>query len=254
VVQLTVDGPLATLVLHRPPVNAFDLEMVELLDDAIGKVEASAARCLVIRPETPRVFSAGADIVMLHAATETYSGADELVAFARRFQEVLQRLEDVSFPTIAAIDGLALGGGLELALACDFRLAGPEAKLGLTETSLGLIPGAGGTQRLAALVGRSRARQLILTGQVVDALEADRLGLARRCPEGAVTAATALADDLAGRPARALALAKECVSEAPSAAGYERELTASRELYADPETIALLTEFLNTRERKNKTR
>ena len=248
--DLTFDGTVATALLRRPPVNAFDLHMVELLDDTIGKAEAGGAHCLVIRAEVPRVFSAGADIAMLRAATETPAGVDELVDFADRFQNVLARLEKVSFPTIAAIDGLALGGGLELALACDFRLAGPGARLGLTETSLGLVPGAGGTQRLAAVIGRARARQLVLTGRMVDANEAHRLGLAELCPDGAATAAEVLAAELAARPARALALAKECLFDAPSSSGYRRELSASRELYANPETTSLLDDFLNQRERK----
>lgn len=249
--ELTLDGTVATVLLRRAPVNAFDVQMVDLLDDAIGKAEAAAAQCLVIRAESPRVFSAGADIAMLRAATERASGVDELVDFVRRFQEVLVRLEQVAFPTIAAIDGLALGGGLELALACDFRLAGPDAKLGLTETGLGLVPGAGGTQRLAALLGRSRARQLVLTGRILDAAEADRLGLADSAPNGAAEAAADLGADLAARPARALALAKECLSDAPSAAGYLREVSASRELYGDPETIALLHQFLDRRKKKD---
>lgn len=245
VLDLTLDEFVATVLLRRAPVNAFDVQLVELLDDAIGKAEASGTQCLVIRAEVPRVFSAGADIAMLRAATEKPSGVDELVSFVGRFQEVLLRLANVAFPTIAAIDGLALGGGLELALACDFRLVGPEAKLGLTETTLGLVPGAGGTQRLAALLGRSRARQMVLTGRTVDAYEAERIGLADVCPNGAAEAAADLANDLAARPVRALALAKECIADAPSAAGYQRELTASRELYGDPETIALLNRFLN---------
>lgn len=249
--ELTLDGPVATVLLCRAPVNAFDQQMVDLLDDALGKAEAAAAQCLVIRAENPRVFSAGADIAMLRAATERASGVEELVNFVRNFQDVLLRLEKVEFPTIAAIDGLALGGGLELALACDFRLAGAKATFGLTETGLGLVPGAGGTQRLAALLGRSRARQLVLTGRIVDVAEADRLGLADSCPDGAAEAAAALSSDLATRPARALALAKECLSDAPSAAGYLREQTASRELYGDPETIALLNQFLDRRKKKD---
>jgi enoyl-CoA hydratase/carnithine racemase len=179
---------------------------------------------------------------------------DEMVAFAGRFQRVLDRLDRAPFATIAVIDGLALGGGLELALACDFRLAGAGAKMGLTETALGLIPGAGGTQRLAAVVGRARARQLILAGRIIDATEADRMGLADFCPEGAHAAAGDLARDLAHRPARATALAKECLLDAPSSAGYARELTASRELYGDPETAGILTEFLSSRKKSSSAR
>lgn len=250
VLELILNQAVATVLLRRPPVNAFDLHMLDLLDAAIEHGEKAGVRCLVVRSENPRMFSAGADIAMLQAATERAGGVDEMVAFARRFQRVLDRLERAPFATIAVIDGLALGGGLELALACDFRLAGPEARMGLTETTLGLVPGAGGTQRLAAVLGRARALQLVLTGRLVDAVEADRLGLAQLCPGGAQAAAGELARELAGRPARALALAKECVLQAPSAEGYEYELTASRELYGDPETIELLTTFLNRRKQR----
>ncbi|MGB3484580.1 MAG: enoyl-CoA hydratase/isomerase family protein [Mycobacterium sp.] len=248
-IELILDQSVATVLLRRPPVNAFDMRMLDLLDAAIEHSETAGARVLVVRSNNPKMFCAGADIAMLQAATERIGGVDEMVAFARRFQQVLDRLEQAPLATIAAIDGLALGGGLELALACDFRLAGPEAKMGLTETTLGLVPGAGGTQRLAAVIGRAKARQLVLTGRMVDGGEADRMGLADHCPDGAQAAAGELARTLAQRPARALALAKECVLVAPSAQGYERELTASRELYGDPETIDLLTTFLNRRKR-----
>ena len=251
-IELNLSQSVATVLLRRPPVNAFDLHMLDLLDAAIEHSQHSGVRCLVVRSENARMFSAGADIAMLQAATERIGGVDEMVAFARRFQRVLDRLEQAPFPTIAAIDGLALGGGLELALACDFRLAGPDARMGLTETTLGLVPGAGGTQRLAAVLGRARARQLVLSGRMVDAAEADRIGLADFCQGSADAAAGELSHQLAARPARALALAKECVLQAPSAEGYEFELTASRELYGDPETIELLTKFLNRRKSKDR--
>jgi len=250
VIELILDQSVATVLLRRPPVNAFDLDMLDLLDAALDHSETTGVRCLVVRSDDPRMFCAGADIAMLRAATERAGGVDEMVAFARGFQQVLARLERAPFVTVAAIDGLALGGGLELALACDFRLAGPEARMGLTETTLGLVPGAGGTQRLTAVLGRARARQLILTGAMIDAREADRIGLADFCPGGAQAEAGELARDMAGRPARALALAKECVLEAPSAEGYEHELTASRELYGDPETVDLLATFLNRRKQR----
>ena len=250
VIELILNQAVATALLRRPPVNAFDLQMLDLLDAAIEHSEKAGVRCLVVRSENPGMFSAGADIAMLQAATERVGGVDEMVAFARRFQRVLDRLERAPFATIAVIDGLALGGGLELALACDFRLAGPDARMGLTETTLGLVPGAGGTQRLAEVLGQARALQLVLTGRMVDAAEAHRIGLADLCPDGAQAAAGNLARELAARPARALALAKECVLQAPSAEGYEFELTASRELYGDPETIELLTRFLNRRKQR----
>ena len=254
VIELVREQAVATVRLRRPPVNAFDLHMLDLLESAIEYSETSGARCLLIRSDNPRFFSAGADIAMLKAATERDGGVDEMVAFAGRFQQVLDKLERAPFATIAVIEGVALGGGLELALACDFRLADAEAKMGLTETTLGLVPGAGGTQRLAAVVGRARARQLILTGRMIDATEADRIGLADLCAEGAPVAAGDLARELAHRPARATALAKECLLDAPSPDGYARELTASRALYGDPETAGILTEFLSSRKKSSSAR
>ena len=164
---------------------------------------------LVITGAGPKAFVAGADISEFEGLSP-----DEATRLARQGQAVLDRLESLPVPTIAAINGYALGGGCELALACTFRLVADTARLGLPETSLGLIPGFGGTQRLARAVGRQQALELILTGRQVGADEAVRLGLALR----AVPAAQ-LMDE-------ALALAAQLASRAPLALRYAREAVA----------------------------
>ena len=156
---------------HR--LNAFNDVLMEELADVLDTAEKdSSVKCLVITGDGDRAFSAGADVTMFPKATPVK--AEE---FSRAGQKVFGKIEEMSKPVIAAINGFALGGGLELALACDFRVAAEHAELGSPEIGLGLIPGWGGTQRLVRIVGLAKAKEMVLLGNRLKAEEALRIGL-----------------------------------------------------------------------------
>ncbi|MBC7927735.1 MAG: enoyl-CoA hydratase/isomerase family protein, partial [Bryobacteraceae bacterium] len=183
--DLSAEG-IATLTLNRPAKrNALNRAMLTELDIAFTHVESDPAiKGLILTGSGDKAFVAGADIAEL--ATATAVGTTDIALFGQR---VMRRLETSSKPSVAAINGFALGGGLELAMCCTLRIASDSAMLGMPETKLGLIPGYGGSQRLPRLVGRGRALEILLTGEPVDAREALRIGLVNQ-----VTAA----DDLIG--------------------------------------------------------
>jgi enoyl-CoA hydratase len=171
------DGAVATITINRPKVlNALNSQTIDELRRAILELKADAAvRAVVITGAGERAFVAGADINELAVQTPT-SGREHALAG----QHVFDLIENMGKPVIAAINGYALGGGCELAMACTLRVASDSAKLGQPEVSLGLIPGYAGTQRLPRLVGKGRALDLILTGAQVTAAEAERIGLVNR--------------------------------------------------------------------------
>jgi len=173
---LDVAERIATLTVNRPDkLNALNDTVIGELGAAIDALRADAAVGGIILTGAGRAFVAGADISELEK-----HGAISALALARRGQEVFRRFETSPKPTIAAVNGFALGGGCELAMACHIRLASESAKFGQPEVKLGLIPGYGGTQRLPRLVGKGRALQLLLTGEMIDAAEAHRIGLVNR--------------------------------------------------------------------------
>jgi enoyl-CoA hydratase/carnithine racemase len=168
-------GGVGLITLNRPEArNALNLEMVRALRTTLDDLAVTPElRVVIVRGAGEKAFAAGADIGDLHAR-----GSRD--AFASINAELFQAVETFPLPTIAAIRGYALGGGLELALACDIRLASDDAKLGLPEVSLGIFPAAGGTRRLPRLVGDGLARELVFTGRILDAEEAVRIGLVNR--------------------------------------------------------------------------
>lgn len=172
------EDPVATLLIDREKaLNALDAQTLDEIESAIEQLDADAdLRGAVLVGAGEKAFVAGADLKSL--AESRVRGHGRLLA--RRGQAVLRALEACTRPVIACINGFALGGGLELALACHFRYATKNAKLGLPEVGLGLIPGYGGTQRLPRLVGRGLATELILTGEPIDAAEALRIGLVNK--------------------------------------------------------------------------
>ena len=171
---LSHDGPIATVTLHRPEVlHALNATMFTELDEAFRILAADVAvRVILVTGSGERAFAAGADIRGLESLD-----ANSGLPFSERGQRVFNAVERCGKPTLALVNGVALGGGCELALACTFRIASETARLGLPELKLGLVPGYGGTQRLPRLIGRSAALKLILTGEFVSAAEAHRLGL-----------------------------------------------------------------------------
>ena len=174
------DDGIATLTMNRPAkLNALNAETMGELDNVIGRFESEPTiKALIITGAGEKAFVAGADIGEL-AETDTVSAA----SVAARGQRILRRLELASKPSVAAINGFALGGGLELAMACTMRVASSAARLGQPEVKLGIIAGYGGTQRLPRLVGRGKAMELLLTADMIDAAEAHRIGLVNRVVE-----------------------------------------------------------------------
>lgn len=172
------DGAVATITLNRPAVlNALNAELLQRLEDTLDELAADAAlRAVILTGAGERAFAAGADIGELAELDGAVAGERK----ARTGQRVTQRLEALPVPVIAAVNGFALGGGCELALACDIRIAAENAKFGQPEVNLGVPPGYGGTQRTARLLGSGAALYLCLTGEMLDAAEALRIGLVQR--------------------------------------------------------------------------
>ena len=168
------DGSIATIIFNRPEVhNALNAAMVDGLEELLDKIEKDRdIRVMVLTGAGEKSFLSGSDIKELSKRTPL-SGIETSI----RRQSLLNRIAGLHIPSIAAINGYAFGVGCEIALACTFRVASDRAKLGQLEINLGIIPGAGGTQRLPRLIGRAKATELILTGKVIDAEEAFRIGL-----------------------------------------------------------------------------
>ncbi|MDP1818654.1 MAG: enoyl-CoA hydratase-related protein [Acidimicrobiales bacterium] len=210
-VEVSVADRIATITLTSPPANALGVAVKEGLAAALDAAEAAGARVLVVRSAVDGFFAAGADLKLL-------AGADA-VAFAEYvdgLRGVLERIAALPQLSIAAVDGFALGGGLELAMACTLRVASPRARLGVPEIKLGLLPGAAGTQRLPRLIGRGPALDLLLTGRSIGGEEGFRLGLVDRlAPDGETDAvARGLAAELAAGAFEALAAVARCADAA----------------------------------------
>lgn len=173
-IKLELEGPAAIITIDRPKaLNALSKQVLTELGEAIGHVSANkAVRALIVTGSGTKAFVAGADI----AEMVNFSDLDAM-AFGELGHRVFGLLENLNIPVIAAVNGVALGGGTELALACDFIYASEDAKFGLPEVSLGVIPGFGGTQRLSRLVGQARAKEMIFTGEAIDAQKAKQIGL-----------------------------------------------------------------------------
>ncbi len=208
VVRFEVEDGIGTITLDRPPMNALSRQVQEELRSAATEATERADVRAVVVHGGPKVFAAGADVKEMAG----WSHAD-IVSVGSRLQSSFSAVARIPKPTVAAITGYALGGGLELALCCDFRVAGDNARLGQPEILLGVIPGAGGTQRLARLVGPARAKDLVFTGRFVAADEALAIGLVDRVvpPDDVYAEARALVERYATGPALALRAAKEAI-------------------------------------------
>jgi enoyl-CoA hydratase len=204
------DGLIAVVSVNRPAkLNALDNQTIGELHAAIVALEADeGVGAIVLTGSGPKAFVAGADIEML-----AKQGVLDGTANAKHGQAMMSRIETCRKPVLAAINGFALGGGLELAMACDVRYAATTAKMGLPEVSLGIIPGYGGTQRLARLVGSGAALQMILTGDHIGADEALRIGLVQAIhpPEELLAKVKEVAKKMISRGPTALAMAKEAL-------------------------------------------
>lgn len=234
-VEIDLSGAVAVIRLNRPEVlNALSFAVLDELDRAIAAVEASPARGLVFVGTGPKAFCAGADIVELMDRTLAQQREG-----SRQGQAVFSRIAAMPIPSVAVIHGFAFGGGLELAMACTFRVATPAAKMGLPEIKLGLIPGYGGTQRLPRLIGEGRALDLVLSGRSVGAEEAERIGLVTRVVEGddPVAIGRAFLEPYLKHGLLAARFAREAVSR-----GMEVGLDAGLSIERDLSTLAYRTE------------
>ncbi|MFZ0929775.1 MAG: enoyl-CoA hydratase-related protein [Syntrophobacteraceae bacterium] len=224
-IKLEYADGIAFLTINRPEKrNAVNNATVEEIDKGLSEIEKeNGARVLILTGAGDKAFAAGADISEL-ARRDTLLGRSE----TRRRQEVYTRIEMLEIPSIAAINGFALGTGLELAMACTMRVAGSSAKLGQPEVKLGIIPGAGGTQRLPRLVGMGRAMEMILTGDPITAEQALAIGLVNRvvAPEMLMEEVRKLAASICMNPKMAVQYGKEAVlrhSEGSFTAGLAHE-------------------------------
>jgi enoyl-CoA hydratase len=222
-VRVAIRDGVAVVTIERPPVNALNAAVLAELDAAFERLRSDdAVRAVVVAGAGEKAFVAGADIAELAKLTPA-----EARAASASGQRVFDHVEECGKVVVAAINGVALGGGLELALACHVRFACPEARLGLPEVTLGLIPGYGGTQRLPLLVGPGRAVEMIASGDAVDAATAERIGLVNRVVPRAelLGAAEAFAQRVASRGPLAVRYALRAVlgGSAATMNGFEAE-------------------------------
>ena len=232
-------------VLSGPPANALTPVLVGALGELVDEFEAGPAKVLVLSSSVPSFFAAGADIK--HVAGMTL---EEFADYRDAARKPMERLAASRKPSIAAIDGRALGGGLELAMACTLRFASPTSRLGLPEVLLGLIPGGGGTQRLPRLVGRGRALELMLTGRQIDAEEACRIGLVDRVLQEVVEETLTIAGSMARSSGPAMGAIINCVDasrDLPQKHGMSVEAVALLSAFDDGEAREGIAAFLEKR-------
>ncbi len=221
-VRLEVEGGIGTIRMDRPPMNAINVEVQDALHAAALEAGTRRDVSAVIIYGGEKVFAAGADIKEMQPMSYT-----DMVDRSAALQAAFIAIARIPKPTVAAITGYALGAGCELTLACDFRVAADNAKLGQPEVLLGVIPGAGGTQRLSRLIGPARAKDIIFTGRFVSAEEALRIGLVDEvvAPEDVYAAARRRVEHYVGGPAYAIRAAKEAIDR-----GLEVDLDTGLEI------------------------
>jgi enoyl-CoA hydratase len=244
---LTKEEGIATITINRPEVrNAMDPATWEMLRQAIEEIaQDDAVQVLIFTGAGDEAFVAGADIQWLHDRSM-------LATLEATIQKTLTMLEELWKPSIAAINGYALGGGCELAIACDIRIASDRARLGQPEVRLGILPAGGGTQRLPRLVGVAKAKELIFTGDIIDAAEAERIGMVNRVVphEQLMEAAVELAVKIMRRGPLAVRLAKSSINAGVNygpGAGFEFERLAQAVLFATEDREEGTSAFLEKR-------
>ncbi|SDC61487.1 enoyl-CoA hydratase/isomerase family protein [Actinokineospora iranica] len=243
-VRLEVEDGIGTIRLDRPPMNAINRQLQAELRAVAQEAGTRADVKAVIVYGGPKVFAAGADVKEF--ATMSYN---DIVDYAPELTNSFSVVANLPKPTVAAITGFALGGGFELALCCDRRIAGDNAKVGQPEILLGIIPGAGGTQRLARLIGPSRAKDLVYTGRFVKAEEALSIGMVDQvvAPDDVYEAAKRWASQFTGGASRALAAAKAAIDgglDNDLASGLKLETTLFAALFATEDRTTGMRSFL----------
>ena len=239
---MTRDDAVAVVTIDRPDaLNALNVETLTELRDRLRELSTDKdVRAVVLTGAGEKAFVAGADIKYMSGL-----GSEQAKGWGGLGHETGRLLETMAKPTIAAINGFALGGGCELALACDIRYASSRAKLGQPEINLGIVPGWGGTQRLARVCGVGVAKDLIFTGRLIDAEEALRIGLVSAIADPVLDKALETARELAAKSSLALALAKRLVNMSPGA--LDTEADEFGELFSSTDAIEGLTAFAEKR-------
>jgi enoyl-CoA hydratase len=246
------DNIVVVTISREKALNALNDETIGELQDFFNNSLADKSIACVIITGAGKAFVAGADITEL-VGCDVRKGVEK----SKLGLHLMKSIEDFPRPVIAAVNGFALGGGCELAMACDIRLASEKAKFGQPEVNLGLIPGYGGTQRLARLVGRGKAKQLVFSGQMIDAHEAHRIGLVDEVypPDELMDRAMELAGLIASKAPLAVAIAKECINrglDIDLSAGCDFEKTNFGTTFATEDAREGMTAFLEKRPAKFK--
>jgi len=250
-VNVSQDGAVATLTLSNPPRNVLTFDLIAEIDRVIDSVAGDAAVKAVVLTGSGPVFIAGADIKAIGAIASAQKGE----VLARTGQVLFDKIEQMKKPVIAAINGFCLGGGMELAMACHIRIAGDRARMGQPEINLGIIPGFGGTQRLPRLAGQAKAIELILTGDMINAEEAKRIGLVNKVVSSGdlLKQAQGLAKKIASKGLKAIEAALRAIQEGmnePLSMGLRREAQLFGEICETADMKEGVSAFLEKRQPK----
>lgn len=246
-ILLEKKGGIATITINRPDkLNALNADVLKELRDALKSIREDAeARVVIITGAGEKAFIAGADVSLMSKAS-----ASEAIEFSAAGQDIFSEIENFPLPVIASINGFALGGGCELAMACDIRIASSRARFAQPEINLGIIPGWGGTQRLPRLVGMGMAKELIFTGDMIDAATAEKIGLVNKVVEHEklLSATMEIANKIVSKSAVALKFAKAAVNAGSDLnAGLRSEANLFGVLFTTEDAKEGLTAFLEKR-------
>jgi enoyl-CoA hydratase len=245
-IDITQEGDITILTINNPPMNVLCSALLKELDAALDTVKGDASKAIILTGEG-KAFVAGADIKEMMDM-----GASQAKEFALLGQGVFSKLENFHKPIIAAVNGYALGGGMEIAMSCDFIIASEKAKFGQPEVSLGVIPGFGGTQRLPRIVTPRMAKQLIFTGDIIAASEAERIGLANHviAPEELMSFCRDMAGKVAQKGPVAIQLAKDSINRGINRTqddGLALEAEAFSKCFATQDQTEGMTAFVEKR-------
>lgn len=234
-IKYEVNGNIAYVTVNRPKaMNALNMDVLKELYDAFNKIDEDDNLRAVILTGEGRAFVAGADIAQMNELNAI--GGRKMMRMGHKVMNLIDQIEK---PVIAAVNGFALGGGCELSMACDIRIASAKAKFGQPEVGLGIIPGFGGTQRLARLIGKGNAKYLIMTAEMINADEAYRLGLVQKVvePEALIEEAEKVAKTIASKAPIAIATAKTAINE-----GYDMDMKSASHFEVEAFTAAFSSE------------
>jgi enoyl-CoA hydratase len=245
--NLEINGAIATVLMSRPPVNAINGAFVADFNAALSEIEGTKPTLVILRSDQ-KSFCAGADLAQVSEYLSAADGTCRLIEYVQSLHALFNRIEALSAVTLAVIEGPALGGGVELALACDLRVASMKAKIGLPEARIGMIPGAGGTQLLPRLCGPGVASRLILGGEMIDGTEARRLGVVQWAEDPASVGdrVDEIKTRVAGLSRQALAASKECIAawSDPGKDGFALEIEVPRKLLKTEDARKRIKAFL----------